>query len=46
MKRLSFLITASKFVSIVCLLLFNGIALGYDITDKFSVGGVLAGAWQ
>ena len=21
-------------------------ASGYDVTDKFSVGGVLAGAWQ
>ena len=46
MKKLSCLITAIEFVSIVCLLLFNGIALGYDITDKFSIGGVLAGAWQ
>jgi hypothetical protein len=22
------------------------LAFGYDITDKFSIGGVLAGAWQ
>lgn len=28
------------------MLLLNGTAFGYDITDKFSIGGVLAGAWQ
>ncbi len=27
-------------------LMFQSNALGYDVTDKFSVGGVLAGAWQ
>jgi len=44
-KRLN-LITGSEIVSVVCLLLLNGMAFGYDITDKFSIGGVLAGAWQ
>lgn len=46
MKRRSNLITGSGIVSVICLLLLNGMAFGYDITDKFSIGGVLAGAWQ
>ena len=46
MKRQSNLITGSRIVSIICLLLLNGMAFGYDITDQFSIGGVLAGAWQ
>jgi hypothetical protein len=46
MKRRSNLITGSGIVSVICLLLLNGVAFGYDITDKFSIGGVLAGAWQ
>lgn len=46
MKRRSNLITGLGIVSIICLLLLNGMAFGYDITDKFSIGGVLAGAWQ
>jgi hypothetical protein len=45
-KRRSNLITGSGIVSVICLLLLNGVAFGYDITDKFSIGGVLAGAWQ
>lgn len=40
------LIVNSGFVSIFILLLFPGTVLGYDITDKFSIGGVLAGAYQ
>ncbi len=40
------LIVDSGFVSIFILLLFPGTVLGYDITDKFSIGGVLAGAYQ
>lgn len=45
-KRRSNLIYGSSIVSVICLLLLNGVAFGYDITDKFSVGGLLAGAWQ
>ncbi len=30
----------------LAVLMFQSNALGYDVTDKFSVGGVLAGAWQ
>ena len=40
------LITGSGIVSVICFLLLNGIAVGYDLTDKFSISGVLAGAWQ
>ena len=46
MKRRLNLIAGSEIVSVVCLLLLNGMAFGYDITDKFSIGAVLAGAWQ
>jgi porin len=34
------------FSVVVCSLFLVGTAMGYDVTDKFSVGGVLAGAWQ
>jgi len=46
MKRRPCLIVVSGFVSIICLLLLHGTVLGYDINDKFSIGGVLAGAYQ
>ncbi len=46
MKRLSELITASGFVCVLCLLLLPATVWAYDITDKFSVGGMLAGAFQ
>ena len=46
MKRRPCLIAAIGSVSIICLLLLHGTVLGYDITDKFSIGGVLAGAYQ
>ena len=36
----------SIFLATICLLLLKGAAFGYEIADKFSVGGVLAGAWQ
>jgi porin len=36
----------SIFFATICLLLLKGVAFGYDISDKFSVGGVLAGVWQ
>ena len=31
---------------VLAMLVFQTNAFGYDVTDKFSVGGVLAGAWQ
>lgn len=45
-KRRSNLIYGSGIVSAICLLQLYGVAFGYDITDKFLVSGVLAGAWQ
>jgi porin len=36
----------SVFLATICLLLFKGGTFACEITDKFSVGGVLAGAWQ
>jgi hypothetical protein len=45
-KRRSSLIYGSCIVSAICLLQLYGVAFGYDITDKFSISGVLAGAWQ
>jgi porin len=47
MKRRSNSIVNRTFLFIViCLLLSGGTAWGYEISDKFAVGGVLAGAWQ
>lgn len=46
MKRRPYIIAASGFVSIICFLLLHGTVLGYDINDKFSIGGILAGAYQ
>jgi hypothetical protein len=31
---------------VICSLFLVGTAMGYDVTEKFSVGGVLAGNWQ
>jgi hypothetical protein len=45
-KRQLCLIVYSGFVSIIILVLLHDTVLGYDITDKFSIGGVLAGAYQ
>ena len=46
MKRRSGFITGIVFVLIFFSLLFHETVLGYDITDKFSIGGVLSGAYQ
>ena len=31
---------------VICSLFLVGTVMGYDVTEKFSVGGVLAGNWQ
>ena len=36
----------SGIAAIIFLLFFNGAVSGYDLTDKFSIGGVIAGAYQ
>ena len=47
MKRSLNLIAGSGFLLILIYLsISGGTAWGYDVTDKFFVGGVLAGAWQ
>jgi hypothetical protein len=46
-KRRSNGIAGGGFLFIVIYLsLSGGTACGYDVTNKFSIGGVLAGAWQ
>ena len=35
-----------KLTIVISLLLIQTTAVGYDITDKFSIGGILAGAYQ
>jgi porin len=37
---------ATSFILVLAIFLSSLPALGYDITDKFSIGGVLAGAYQ
>ena len=46
MRWRSNLITVSGIIATIFLLFFNGTASGYDLTDKFSIGGVIAGAYQ
>ncbi len=35
-----------KLTAVMCLFFMQTSAIGYDITDKFSIGGILAGAYQ
>ena len=35
-----------KLTMVMSLFLIQTSAIGYDITDKFSIGGILAGAYQ
>jgi hypothetical protein len=46
MKRRPCLTAAGGIAAIICLLFLNGTVSGYDLTDKFSIGGVIAGAYQ
>ncbi len=46
MKRRPCLIAVSGIAAIIYLLFLNGTVSGYDLTDKFSIGGVIAGAYQ
>ncbi|UCD78768.1 MAG: carbohydrate porin [Desulfobacterales bacterium] len=46
MKRRKYLPVGMVFLSLFCVLLMPGKVFGYDITDKFSIGAVLAGAYQ
>jgi Carbohydrate-selective porin, OprB family len=46
MKKRSRLIKGGGFLSLICLLVFQGKVSGYDINDKFSIGGILAGVYQ
>ena len=46
MKIRSYLLKGSKIFPLICILILKGTAFGYDVTGTFSVGGVLAGAWQ
>ena len=46
MKKRSGLIKSGGMLSLICLSLFQGKVSGYDINDKLSIGGVLAGAYQ
>lgn len=39
-------LAGSGIIALICLILLQKTVLGYDITDKFSIGGVLAGACQ
>jgi len=39
-------IVALGFVSIIGVLVLHGSVLGYDINDKFSIGGIMAGVFQ
>ncbi|MGD8992870.1 MAG: porin [Desulfobacterales bacterium] len=45
-RRMILALAGGIFSVVVCSLFLVGTAMGYDVTDKFSVGGVLAGAWQ
>ena len=36
----------SGIAAIIFMVFINGTALGYDLTDKFSIGGVMSGAYQ
>ena len=45
MLNAKFKFYSQLFAALTILLLHAG-AYGYDVTDRFSVGGVLAGAWQ
>jgi hypothetical protein len=46
MKRRLYLIGVNGIVAIIYLLFLHGTVFGYDITDKFSIGCVLSGAYQ
>ncbi|MGD9088972.1 MAG: hypothetical protein PVI38_10795 [Desulfobacterales bacterium] len=47
MKRRLYLAFGGGILScVICSFFLVGTAMGYDVTEKFSVGGVLAGAWQ
>jgi len=46
MKRPPCLVAVSGIAAIIYLLFLNGTVSGYDLTDKFSIGGILAGAYQ
>ena len=46
MKRRSCLTAAGGIAAIIYLLFLSGTVLGYDLTDTFSIGGVIAGTYQ
>ncbi len=46
MKIRTYLPIGMGFVSLLVVLLIHGSGLGYDVTDKFSIGGIIAGAYQ
>ena len=46
MKRRPCLTSVSGIAAIIYLVFLSGMVLGYDLTDKFSIGGVIAGAYQ
>jgi hypothetical protein len=46
MKRRRGLTAVSGIATIIFLILINGTVLGYDLTDKFSIGGVISGAYN
>jgi Carbohydrate-selective porin, OprB family len=46
MKSQSCLTAVGGIAAIIYLLFVSGTASGYDLTDKFSIGGVIAGAYQ
>ncbi len=46
MVKMKFGEIASSFILVLAILLVSLPALGYDITEKFSIGGILAGAYQ
>jgi len=46
MKRRPCLIVVSGIVAIIYLLFLSGTVWGYDLTEKFSIGGIIAGAYQ
>jgi hypothetical protein len=46
MKRRRGLAAVSGIAAVIFLIFINGTVLGYDLTDKFSIGGVMAGAYQ
>lgn len=45
-RRFNLILGTGFITAIFCLFLFLATASGYDITDRFSIGGVIAGAWQ